>query len=132
MTNEASITSDARPPDTLFGSRRPSVALTRNPANGSSGMSANTSLPLQRGKGIGVERLAVTEQRDDQGKADSGFSRGHGHDEEGDDLPVQVTGETAEGDEGQVHGVQHDLDRQQDRDQVLAQEHADRADGKER
>jgi hypothetical protein len=42
MTNEASITSEARPPDTLFGSRRPSVALTTNPANGSSGISAST------------------------------------------------------------------------------------------
>ena len=34
----------------------------------------------------------------------------------------------AEGDEGQVHRVQHDLDRQQDRDQVAAHEHAGRAD----
>ena len=34
----------------------------------------------------------------------------------------------AEGDERQVHGVQHDLDRQQQRDHVAPQEHAGRAD----
>ena len=37
----------------------------------------------------------------------------------------------AERHERQVHGVQHDLDRQQDRDQVAAQEHAGRADGEQ-
>ena len=37
----------------------------------------------------------------------------------------------AERDEREVHGVQHDLDRQQDRDQVAAQEHAGGADREE-
>ena len=36
----ASITSDARPPDTAFGRRRPRVALTTNPRNGKRGMRA--------------------------------------------------------------------------------------------
>ena len=42
ITNEIAITPVARPPDTDFGRRRPNVALTRKPANGSSGISANT------------------------------------------------------------------------------------------
>jgi hypothetical protein len=40
--NAIAITAVARPPDTAFGSRFPKKALTRKPANGSSGMSANT------------------------------------------------------------------------------------------
>src|SRR5574339_1018681 len=90
MTNEASITSEARPPDTLFGSRRPSVALTTNPTNGRSGISASTckSSPFEGRKSVGVQRLAVAEQRDDQREAHGRFSRGHRHDEERDDLTV--------------------------------------------
>src|SRR5262245_14938447 len=149
MTNDASITIDARPPETLLGSRRPRVALTRNPANGSSGINASTvsslvtqnsksktqtlpASPFERRKSVGIQRLAVSEERNDQREADRRLSRGHGHDEERDDLPVEVAGVAAEGDERQVHRVQHDLDRQKDRDQVLPQEHTGRADGKQR
>ena len=42
--------------------------------------------------------------------------------------PSTVPSVAAERDERQVDGVQHDLDREQDRDQVAAQEHARRAD----
>ncbi len=38
---EATIASEARPPDTLLGSRRPSIEFTRNPTTGKSGMSAS-------------------------------------------------------------------------------------------
>ncbi len=38
----ASIASDATPPETAFGSRRPSSALTRKPANGKSGIKASS------------------------------------------------------------------------------------------
>src|SRR5688572_18574499 len=129
--NDASITSDARPPDTLLGSRRPSVALTRKPANGSNGISASTS-PLQGSKRIRVQRLAMTEKRDDESESNGRFRGGDGHDEERDDLSVEVAVVAAEGDKRQVHGVQHDLDRQQDRDQVAPEEHACRADGEQR
>src|SRR5688572_17611459 len=101
------MTSDARPPDTLFGSRRPSVALTRNPANGSSGISASTvsslvtqnskrktqtlpASPFEGRKCVGVQRLTVPEERDDQREANGRFGRGDSHDEERDDLPVEV------------------------------------------
>ena len=39
---DASIASDARPPETLFGNRFPIVELTRKPTNGKRGISANT------------------------------------------------------------------------------------------
>src|SRR4029450_4781202 len=53
------------------------------------------------------------------------------HTEQLDRLTLGRAEMAAGGDEGQVHRVQHDLDRQQDRDQVAAQEHADRADGEQ-
>ena len=46
-------------------------------------------------------------------------------------CPSTVPELAAEGHERQVHGVQHHLDREQQRDDVAAQEHAGRADGEE-
>src|SRR6187455_1869631 len=69
----------------------------------------------------------MAEEGDDEREADGGFRRRNGHHEKDDDLSVDVAVVTAEGDEGQVHGVQHDLDREQDRDQVAAQEDAGHA-----
>src|SRR5690348_12875778 len=87
--NEASIASDARPPDTDFGSRRPSDALTRNPTTGKRGISASIS-PLERREGVWIERFAMPEQRNHQRQADGRFGRRHGHHKEHDDLPVHV------------------------------------------
>src|SRR5688572_1278178 len=125
--NDASMASDASPPDTPLGRRRPIVALTRKPISGKSGISASIS-PLERRERVGVERLAMAEERDDERQADGGFGGGDGHHEERDDLAVDVAAVAAERHERQVHGVQHDLDRQQNRDQVTAQEHAGRPD----
>src|SRR6187401_616563 len=73
----------------------------------------------------------MPEQRDDDREADGGLGGGDGHHEERDDLAVDVAGETPERHEREVHGVQHDLDREQDGDQVTAQEHTRRADGEQ-
>src|SRR5688572_7224624 len=74
--NDATIASDASPPDTALPSRLPSVALTRKPRNGKRGMRASITAasphssqhfsPFERREGVGVERLAVPEERDDQ------------------------------------------------------------------
>src|SRR4029078_7769716 len=88
IRNDPTITAQARPPDTLFGSRFPIATLRGKPANGSKGMRASTGSPFQRGEGLGVERLPMAEQRDDQRETDRGLGRGHRHDEEGDDLAV--------------------------------------------
>src|SRR6187200_477130 len=118
----ASIARQATPPEMDFGSRFPRKALTRNPASGSSGISASTAAavpsPLQAGERLGVQRLPMAEQRDDDGKAHRRFGGSYGHHEEDDHLPVHRGKLPAGSDEGQVHGVQHDLDRQQDRDHV--------------
>src|SRR5688572_5792996 len=128
MTNAIAITAVARLPDAALGKRRPSVALTRKPANGRSGMSANTGSPLQRRERFGIEGFTMSEESDHQCEADGGFRRGHGHHEKGDDLAIDFAKLPAEGDEGEVDGVQHDLHRQQQGDQVAAQKHAGRAD----
>src|SRR5688572_26194956 len=86
--NDASITRQARPPDTVFESRRPMKALTRKPTKGKNGISLSTPSPFERREGFRIERLAVAEKTDDERKADSGFSGRHGHHEEGDDLSV--------------------------------------------
>src|SRR5688572_30257468 len=111
ITNDAAITPVASDPETAFGRRLPTNALTRKPANGSSGISANTGSPLQGRERFGIERLAMAEQRDHERQADRRFRGGHGHHEEGDDLPVDLAPLAAEGHERQVDGVQHDLDR---------------------
>src|SRR5687768_14215338 len=98
-TKDAIMTRQARPPDTGFGSRRPIAALTRKPRKGNSGISGSTVSPLQRGERFRVQRLAMPEERDDDGQADRGFRGGDGHHEKGDDLPVHVAQVATEGDE---------------------------------
>src|SRR5688500_18116739 len=109
--NAASITPDAIAPETPRDRRRPKVALIRKPRNGSPGISSSTRSPLQRGIGVGTERLAMPEERNHEGQADRGLGRRHGHDEERDDLPVDAALIAAERDERQVDGVEHDLNR---------------------
>src|SRR5436190_8359693 len=128
---------------TPFPLRRPPKALIRNPTNANSGISGSIAAPLrplstsapvspfQLGERVGVERLAVTEQADDDGKAHRRFRGGDRHDEEHDDLAVRAAVHAAERDEREIDGVQHDLDRQQNRDQVAAHEHACRADAEQ-
>src|SRR5688572_23422563 len=128
MTKAIAITPVARPPDSALGRRRPSVAWTRKPANGSSGISASKGSPLQRCERFGVEGFTMPEESNHQRQADSGFSSSHGHHEERDDLAVDLAELAAEGDEREVDGVQHDLHREQQGDQVAAQKHAGRAD----
>src|SRR5512147_2780140 len=115
IRNETTITSDARPPDTDFGSRLPIVELTTKPANGSRGMNGisevmSVASPLQRRERIGVERFTRPEERDDEREAHGRLGGRHGHHEERDDLAVHRAGEPAERDEAQIHRVEHDLD----------------------
>src|SRR3954470_6368359 len=125
--NAPSIARHATPPDTLFGRRLPRKALRQKPRNGRSGISASMS-PLERRKRVGAERFAMPEERDHQREADRRLGRRDGHHEERDDLAVDGPQVAAHGHERDVHGVEHDLDRQQDRDQVAPQEDPRRAD----
>src|SRR4051812_34717162 len=131
--NDATIAPTATSPEADFDSRRPTQALIRNPRNGNRGMSSSiiAALPLQRREGVRVERLAMPEQRDHDAEADCRFGSRHSHHEEDDDLSLDGAGRASERHERKVHGIQHDLDREQDRDQVAADEHAGRPDGEQ-
>src|SRR5215218_522499 len=146
ITNEIAIISVASPPLTAFGSRFPRNALTRKPPNGSRGISASTAAlgfqrsaigsamgisPFQGRERFGVERFAMPEQADHERETDRGFGGRHRHHEEGDDLAIDRAPLAPERDEREIDGVQHDLDRHQQRDQVAAQEHAGSADRKQ-
>src|SRR2546423_7650507 len=87
--------------------------------------------PSEARERVGVQRFAVAEQADHDREADGRFRRRHRHHEEHDDLAVRRAERPAERDERQVDGIQHDLDRQENRDQVAPHEHAGRADGEE-
>src|SRR5215204_601940 len=73
--NDAMMAAQAAPPDSAFDRRRPTDAFTRNPRNGRSAISSSTArlLPLQHPVHIGIERLPVPEQRDDDRQADRGL-----------------------------------------------------------
>src|SRR4051794_16503872 len=69
-----------------------------------------------------VDRVPGAEQGDQDGQADGGLRGGHGQDEEHEDLPVRITELARERDEVDVHRQQHQLDRHQQHDDVLAVE----------
>ena len=71
---------------------------------------------------VDVQGLARAEERDDDGEADGGLGRGDDHDEEDEDLAVDLVPHVGEGDEGQVDGVEHQLNRHEDRDDVALDE----------
>src|SRR5689334_16722124 len=86
--NDSAIAPVATPPEMPFDRRRPSVALKRNPRNGSSGISSKAPSPFERREGVRVERFPMPEQRDDHREPDGGFGGRHRHDEKHDDLPI--------------------------------------------
>src|SRR5690348_17239060 len=63
---------------------------------------------------------AVAEIDDEDGKADRRFGRRHGEHEHGEDLADEIVEESRERHEIDVDGKQHQLDRHQDHDDVLA------------
>src|SRR5690606_4097580 len=121
--NEATIAAHARPPEIDLGSRFPRKALARNPTNGSNGINSSIlvsaaaarerpvqrPLPVQWRERVGVQHLAVAEERDDQRQADRGPGPRLRHHQEGDDLPVDGAELSPDRDERQVDGVEHDL-----------------------
>src|SRR4029453_15002471 len=90
--------------------------------NGSQAMSVMTrgreSSPAQQPQLVGVDRLPVAEDGDDDRQADRSFRGGDGHDEEHDHLSVDRAELAREGDEGEIGSVQHQLDREEDHDGV--------------
>src|SRR5207302_808262 len=65
-------------------------------------------------------------------QADDHLRRGDDDHHEGEDLPVLAVEEAPEGDEGEVDGVEHQLDRHEDDQRVAPDQHAQRADHEQR
>ena len=72
---------------------------------------------------------AVNRQHDRQPHGRLGG--GHGDDEEGEHLPGVVQMHAVEGDQGQVDGVEHQLDAHQRHDGVAPHQEANGADGED-
>src|SRR5688500_6610177 len=88
-------------------------------------------LVLEQVRVVDRGRPAAAEDAHDDGEPDDDLGRGDDHDEERHDLAVEGAGGAAEGDQGQVDRVEHQLDAHEDEDRVAAHQHADTADGEQ-
>src|SRR5687768_860849 len=109
-----------------------SVIFIRHPGRCNRSDGPGPNLSFQASKIIDVDRAQVPEERHQDREPDGRLGGGHGEDEEDEHLPREVVQEMGEGDEVHVHRQQHQLDRHQQHDQVLAvHEDADHADREE-
>src|SRR5215471_9096255 len=106
----------------------PNRMQSRNPASGSAGIhqSENRVLisPLQEVDLVDVDRFLVAEERHEDGQSDRGLGRGDRDDEEDEELALAGPERAAVADQGEVGGVHHDLDREEDGDRAAARERA--------
>src|SRR3954454_16818419 len=133
--------------------RRPPSSSTAAPASGnaissqdqpsspsagntSAGNVSDTGVPVSRSV---LEKVGVVDRggpagpvdRHDDREADDDLSCRDDHHEEGHDLAVEAAVGAGEGDQRQVHRVQHELHAHEHDDRVAAHEHADGADREE-
>src|SRR5450759_2651583 len=82
---------------------------------------------------VNERRLLVPEYRNDDRQAHRGLGRGDGYDQQRNHRRVRLERghEGAEGEDGQVDGVEHQLDRHQHADRIAAGEEAEGSDGEE-
>src|ERR1041384_2457917 len=90
------------------------------------------ALPSHQTQVVDGQPAPQAEDGHDDGQADGHLGGGHGHDEEDERLAVVAAEAMAEGDEGEVGGVQHQLDGHEDHERVAADDHADHADREQR
>src|SRR3954468_14510843 len=77
---------------------------------------------------VDVDRQAAAVDRDDEAEPDAHLAGGDDHDDDREDLPVDVAPHARERDERDVRRVQHELEAQQHDERVAAREHATGAD----
>jgi D-arabinose 5-phosphate isomerase GutQ len=112
-------------PEIVTGSTRQS----RPPAAPGAPAGTGSSSSLQRVQVFDVDRAQVAEQHHQDRQADRRLRGGDRQDEEDEHLARDVAQEMREGDEIHVHREQHQLDRHQQDDHVLAvEEDADHGD----
>src|SRR5574338_1336519 len=112
-----------------LGMRAPASASTTNPASGSAGMSQSSSrmsAPHAR-RHVRVERPPLPVKAQHERQPDRHLGCGHRQDEEEHHLAVGLLPARARDDERETRRVQHDLDRHEHEDHVVAREHADEA-----
>src|SRR4051794_900379 len=115
-------------PATLRGSARKPSAITIEPSSGNSRTSQHQAVAVMNNSAsqaprssaaqlpqiVDVERQTAAENGDDQAKADDDLTGGDHHHDHREDLTLLVADHAAEGDEGEVAGVQHQLEAEQD------------------
>src|SRR5581483_4396657 len=116
--------------------QRPPRPATIAPRSGAKAMMTASSFSesrissLERVEVLDVDGIEVAEKHHQDREADRRLGRRHREDEKYEHLAGGVAEEVREGDEVQVDGEQHQLDRHQQNDQVAAVEedpdHADR------
>ena len=77
---------------------------------------------------MGVESLAVTEYCNNDCEPDDSLGGCNCHDEKHRDLAAHRAVNTRKRHEGKVHGVEHQLDRHQDDDQISPRQDTDNPD----
>src|SRR5208283_156174 len=88
-------------------------------------------LQLQQVHAVHVKSFARAEYGNNDGQANSSFSGGHHHYEEHEDVTIKRLQLGREGDEGEVHAVQHQLDGKKDGNDVALDEKSSNATGKQ-
>ena len=118
---------------TFLGSFRPKRTRTRVLSAGTKGISQKMSfiLSFHGAYLFGFYRFLLPEDEKNDGQADGRLGRGDRDDEKDDDLCVHEMMGFGQGDEGQVGGIEHDLDRQELGDQVPLDEKGDDAQDEE-
>jgi hypothetical protein len=81
-------------------------------------------LSLEQVQVLEVDADLVPEEEDHEREPDRGFGGGDRHHEHGEDLSVDLAVLSCEPDEREVHAVQHELDRHEHDQDVLARQHA--------
>src|SRR6266446_2064257 len=100
-----------------FDRLRPRTPFTRNPSSGNAGMSQSCciALVLHRIYVVHVQGIAILVYGQNDSQAHRGLGGRHHHDEERKQVAVHLFELVGEGDEAEIHGVQHELDRHKDR-----------------
>src|SRR5258706_10238380 len=140
-TTAASPTEPAPTAETkLLPSLLPRRPLMAKPARGSAAMIQRGSVtrrrpcrsPFEEVDPVHVDRFLVAEEGHEDRQADRRLGGRDRDDEEDDDLALEGPERRAVADQGQVRGVHHHLDREEDRDRAAPQERARQPDREER
>src|SRR3989338_3660924 len=81
---------------------------------------------------VGVDGLMVAKQSQQNGQSHGRFTSGKRHNENSHHLPVEGARVAGETDKREINAIEHDFDRHQQDEHVLANENADPPNGKKR